>query len=79
MALPRTDSGSATTSWVIRNRATREFMFETWQPALVAKLDMANYEAVPILDYLAGLAASAAAHAATTGGASAPPQRRNGR
>lgn len=40
------------TSWVIRNKATKHVVCETWDPARIRGLTEA-YEAVPIADYLA--------------------------
>lgn len=42
-------------SWVIRRKATGEVVLETFSPKLVAALNTARYEAVPILDYLVAL------------------------
>lgn len=42
-------------SWVVRNRATGEVLFETFSAALVAKINAAKYEAVPIAEYMASL------------------------
>lgn len=47
-----------TTSWVIRDKATKRVVVETWSPAIVKGLT-ADYEAVPILDYLAEIRATA--------------------
>lgn len=44
-----------TASWIIRNKASKEVLFETFNRKLVAALNTAKYEAVPILEYLAGL------------------------
>lgn len=41
-----------TASWVIRERATGRVLFETFLPSLVAALNTARYEAVPILQHL---------------------------
>ena len=41
-----------TASWVIRNKATKEVMFETFNRNIVWKLNYDKYEAVPILAYL---------------------------
>ena len=41
-----------TASWVIREKATGRVILETFNPKLVAALNTARYEAVPILDYL---------------------------
>ena len=48
-------------SWVIRHKATKRVVCETWNPAIRRGLT-ADYEAVPIRDYLAEVnrAASAA-------------------
>lgn len=44
-----------TASWVIRNKITKEVVLETFSPAIVAALNTAKYEAVPIGEYLASL------------------------
>lgn len=44
-----------TASWVIREKATGEVMFETFDKKKVDALNTAKYEAVPILEYLASL------------------------
>lgn len=44
-----------TASWVIRNIETQEVVMETFNEKLVAKLNVAKYEAVPILEYLQSL------------------------
>lgn len=41
-----------TASWIIRRIDTKAVLFETFSPALIAKLNTAKYEAVPILLYL---------------------------
>ena len=41
------------TSWILRNRETREVICETFDRRKVAALNTAKYEAVPIIDYLA--------------------------
>ena len=41
-----------TASWVIRNRATGVVIAETFLPHVVAAINRAKYEAVPILIYL---------------------------
>lgn len=43
-----------TASWVIRERATGNVLFETFDRRKVEALNTAKYEAVPILDYLVG-------------------------
>lgn len=40
------------TSWVIRNRATKEVVCETFSPKMVVALNLEKYEAIPVLDYL---------------------------
>lgn len=42
-------------SWVIREISTGRVILETWNPKLVAALNTARYEAVPIREYLASL------------------------
>ena len=49
------DMPMKTESWVIRNKLTGEVLFETFLPTLVAKLNTAKYEAVPIYQYLCEL------------------------
>lgn len=44
-----------TASWVIRNKETKEALFETFNGKLVSKLNTEKYEAVPILEYLVEL------------------------
>lgn len=44
-----------TASWVIRDRATKAVICETFNPKSVAALNAAKYEAVPILEYLQSL------------------------
>ena len=42
-------------SWVIRQKATGVVVMETFNAALVGKLNKERYEAVPILEYLVSL------------------------
>ncbi len=42
-------------SWIIRERATGQVIMETYSAKLVAALNTAKYEAVPIREYLASL------------------------
>lgn len=42
-----------TASWVIRERETGRVICETFNKRIVAALNTARYEAVPILEYLA--------------------------
>lgn len=42
-------------SWVIRNKATGEVLFETFDKRKVDALNTAKYEAVPVQKYLSGL------------------------
>ena len=44
-----------TASWVIRERATKTVICETFNQNVVARLNTARYEAIPILDYLVEL------------------------
>jgi len=44
-----------TASFIIRNKATKDVLFETFNKALVAKLNTEKYEAVPVLEYLQSL------------------------
>lgn len=39
-------------SWVIRNRTTKEVICETWNYHAVTCLNTQKYEAIPILEYL---------------------------
>lgn len=39
-------------SWVVREKATRRVLFETFSKRIVAALNTDRYEAVPILTYL---------------------------
>jgi hypothetical protein len=41
-----------TSSWIVRNKATKEVLFETFNPKIVNILNTDKYEAVPVLDYL---------------------------
>jgi hypothetical protein len=42
-------------SWVIRNKATGEVLFETFDKNVVNALNTTKYEAVPIDQYLGSL------------------------
>lgn len=44
-----------TASWIIRNKETKEVLFETFNPTVPQKLNAEKYEAVPILEYLQSL------------------------
>ena len=44
-----------TASWVIRDKTTKEVLFETFNPKCVEMLNTEKYEAVPILEYLVSL------------------------
>ena len=44
-----------TASWVIVDKQTGAALFETFQAAIILKINTARYEAVPILTYLQGL------------------------
>lgn len=50
----RTDSSSLNDvrSWVIRDKATKTVVCETFSRAAIAALNVDRYEAVPILQYL---------------------------
>lgn len=48
-------------SWIIKRKATGEVMFETFNPAVVAKLNRKNYTAIPILEYLVSINGKATA------------------
>ena len=49
------DTKMTTASWVIRVKSTGEVLFETFNPRVVAQLNTAKYEAVPIQSYLVSL------------------------
>jgi hypothetical protein len=44
-----------TASWVLRNKATKEVICETFDKRKVEALNREKYEAVPILEYLQSL------------------------
>lgn len=44
-----------TASWVIREKTTGRVIFETWAPAVVARINTDKYEVVPILEHLQSL------------------------
>lgn len=44
-----------TTSWVIVERDTRKAVLETFNEKTAARLNVGNYEAIPILKYLTDL------------------------
>lgn len=50
--LQPTNSLSKTASWVVRNKETKEVLFETYDQNKVDALNSDKYEAVPILAYL---------------------------
>jgi len=41
-----------TASWVVREKASKVVLFETFNASTVAKLNTQKYEALPIHDYL---------------------------
>jgi hypothetical protein len=43
------------TSWIIRNKATKQVIAETWSARVVNALNTAKYEAVPVQQHLAEL------------------------
>ena len=47
-----------TASWMIVNKLTGESVIELFNPDIVAKINTDKYKAVPILDYLVGIAQS---------------------
>lgn len=59
-----TSSLSRDSSWVIRNKGTKEVIFETFDKAKVDALNTEKYEAVPIQKYLGELNETIAAQAA---------------
>lgn len=44
-----------TASWIVRHKDTKAVLFETFNPKLVAALNTAKYEAVPIGEYLGSI------------------------
>jgi hypothetical protein len=44
-----------TASWVIRNKVTKEVLFETFSPEIASAVNREKYEAVPILEHLVSL------------------------
>ena len=44
-----------TASWVIREKASKRVLFETFNPKLVQQVNTVRYEVVPILEYLGEL------------------------
>lgn len=44
-----------TASWIIRNKATREIVAETFSKRAVEALNTHKYEAIPVLEYLVSL------------------------
>jgi hypothetical protein len=52
-----------TASWVIRNKVTKEVIMETFSATVVAAVNTAKYEAVPILAYLQEVNRTIRAHA----------------
>jgi hypothetical protein len=42
-------------SWVIREKASKRVLFETWEEHDTQRIDARFYEAVPILEYLQDL------------------------
>jgi hypothetical protein len=55
------DATGKQAGWVLRNKATGEAIYETYDPKKVATLNTEKYEAVPIGEYLASLNKSQAA------------------
>jgi len=41
-----------TASWVIVEKATNKVLFETFNEAIIGKINESKYEAIPILAYL---------------------------
>lgn len=52
---PNAKAASKDASWVIKNKATGEILFETFDKAKVDALNTSKYEAVPIYEHLTGL------------------------
>ena len=52
------------TSWVIRNKKTKEVVLETFSAELAKAVNVEKYEAVPILAYLQEVARNAREKAA---------------
>lgn len=48
-----------TASWAIRRKGDLHAIIETWDAAVVARLNRAEYEAIPILQYLQQINAAA--------------------
>ena len=44
-----------TASWVIRVKATKEVIMETYNPRLIKTINSFKYEAIPIQEYLGEL------------------------
>jgi len=44
-----------TTSWILKNKFTKEVVCETFNPFWIKKLNTEKYEAVPIMDYLVSI------------------------
>jgi hypothetical protein len=42
-------------SWIIRNKETKEVIFETFEQSTVDKINTEKYEVVPILEYLVSI------------------------
>jgi hypothetical protein len=52
---PNAKAASKDASWVVKNKATGEILFETFDKAKVDALNTSKYEAVPIYEHLTGL------------------------
>ena len=53
--IPTPANVSPSASWILRDKVTKAVICETFDPAKVAALNVAKYEAVPIAEYLASL------------------------
>jgi hypothetical protein len=51
----RSNTLSKISSWVIVENNTGNAIFETFNEALIKKLNLSKYKAMPILEYLQGL------------------------
>lgn len=52
---PNAENEMKTTSWILRNKETKEVICETFDKRKVDALNTEKYEAVPILEYLVSL------------------------
>ncbi|CAH0444296.1 hypothetical protein LMG10661_00775 [Ralstonia syzygii subsp. syzygii] len=52
MALQPSNTLARTASWIIREKASKGVLFETFDNLVVERLNTSKYEAVPVLQYL---------------------------